>query len=98
MNTYLIKLFEKYNISDKNRYEILQIFSLLPNIKQINLLNNFETLALKLKKIEDEINIEKEVLVWKAVERVWKAILDKRKDKNSFVRKESEILKKEILF
>jgi hypothetical protein len=70
MNTYLIKLFEKYNISDKNRYEILQIFSLLPNIKQINLLNNFETLALKLKKIEDEINIEKEVLVWKAVERV----------------------------
>jgi hypothetical protein len=53
---------------------------------------------LKLKKIEDEINIEKEVLVWKAVERVWKAILDKRKDKNSFVRKESEILKKEILF
>jgi hypothetical protein len=64
MNTYLTKLFDKYNISDRNRYEILQIFSLLPLDKKQNLLNNFWTLAVKVNKIEEELNAERNVLLW----------------------------------
>ncbi|MDR1945140.1 MAG: hypothetical protein LBQ59_03555 [Candidatus Peribacteria bacterium] len=41
MNTYLTRLFDKYNVSDRNKYEILQIFSLLPDDKKQNLLDNF---------------------------------------------------------
>ncbi|MDR2639800.1 MAG: hypothetical protein LBC61_00195 [Candidatus Peribacteria bacterium] len=63
MNTYLKALFEKYNVSDRNKSEILQIWALLPDDKRKNLLNNFATLALRLKKIEEEINAEKEILL-----------------------------------
>jgi hypothetical protein len=70
MNTYLVKLFDKYNISDRNRYEILQIFSLLPLDKKQNLLNNFWTLAVKINKIEEEINTEKEILIWVAIKKI----------------------------
>ena len=38
MNTRLQMLFEKHNLSDKNRYEINQIFLLLPVEKQKNIL------------------------------------------------------------
>jgi hypothetical protein len=63
MNTLLKALFEKYRVSEKNKYEILQIWSLLPDVKKQNILNNFEALAIKLQKIEEELNTEKEILL-----------------------------------
>jgi len=70
MNTRLELLFERYNLSDKNRYEINQFFFLLPDNKKQNLLNNFETLAFKLTKIEDEINKEREILIPDLISRI----------------------------
>ena len=67
VNTLLEKLFEKYNLSEKDKYEIRQIYDLLPPDKKQNLLNNFETLALKLRKIEEEISSEREILIWDAL-------------------------------
>ena len=64
MNTRLEILFEKYNVSLKDRYEINQIFWLLPTGKKINILNNFEILALRLEQINSEINLERRILVW----------------------------------
>lgn len=63
MNTRLELLFEKYHISEKNRYEISQIYILLPDIKKQNLINNFEALAFKLNRIEEEIETERKILV-----------------------------------
>ena len=74
MNTRLELLFEKYNLSDKNKYEINQFFFLLPDHKKQNLLNNFETLAFKLTKIEDEINEERNILIWSSLDNIRKTI------------------------
>lgn len=78
MNTRLETLFEKYNFSQKDRYEINQIFLLLPDNKKQNLLNNFEILALKLFKIKEKINIEREILIWGEVENIKNLIIEWR--------------------
>ena len=64
MNTRLEKLFEIYNISEKDKYEINQIFWLLPINKQQNLLNNFNAFAIRLEQINKEINLERRILIW----------------------------------
>jgi hypothetical protein len=63
MNTLLEKLFDKHRISPKDRHEISQIYDLLPPPKKQNLINNFEALAIRLHKIEDEIRVERQILV-----------------------------------
>jgi len=63
MNTLLEKLFEKYNFSKKDKYEINQIFLFLSNDKKERLLNNFDILAEKVIKIEKESIIEQEILL-----------------------------------
>jgi len=63
MNTLLQKYFDKYNLSEKDKYEVNQIFGLLPVDKQQNLLNNFDLLAIRLNKIEEDIKVEREILV-----------------------------------
>lgn len=87
MNTLLESLFEKYQLSPKDRYEINQIYSLLPPNKKQNLLNNFDTLAIRLQKIEKDLNIEREILVWDALQKI-KSAIEKAK---------REELKKQIL-
>jgi hypothetical protein len=63
MNTRLEMLFEKYNISEKDRYEINQIFLLLPPDKKQNILNNFDLLAFRFKQIHREIDLERRILI-----------------------------------
>ena len=82
MNTYLEKLFDKYNISQKNRYEIRQIYGLLPTDKQQNLINNFGKLASNIKIIEEEVNMEREILIWDALDNIRNVITKIRKEKS----------------
>jgi len=63
MNTQLEKLFEIYNVSAKDRYELNQIFLLLSADKQNNILKNFATLSFRLEKIHKEIDLERRILV-----------------------------------
>jgi predicted Zn-ribbon and HTH transcriptional regulator len=63
MNTKLKTLFEKYDISDKDCYEINQIFNIVDNEKKHKILVNFELLAKKIKKIEEEIILEQSILL-----------------------------------
>jgi len=63
MNIYLEKLFERYRLSEKDRYEILQIYTFLPEDKKQNLINNFETIVYKIQKIEQTLELEKEILI-----------------------------------
>ena len=67
MNTQLKKLFEKYNLPEKERYEINQIFWLLPTSKQTNLINNFPKLMIRFEQIHKEIDLERRILVWDLV-------------------------------
>ena len=87
MNTLLEKLFEQYHISPKDRYEINQIYGLLPTEKKQNLLNNFEALSIRLNKIEEDLNFEREILVWSALQKI----------KNTIERVKRKELKKNIL-
>lgn len=70
MNTQLEILFKKYNISEKDRYEINQFFMLVPEEKKKNILNNFWVLASKLECIHKEIDLEKRILIWDLFEDV----------------------------
>jgi len=63
MNTQLQKLFDKYEISDKDCYEINQIFQIVDDEKKHKILANFELLAKKIKKIEEEIILEQSILL-----------------------------------
>ena len=64
MNTKLQSLFEKYKLRDKDKFEINQIFSLLPPDKQANLIDNFEVLAFRLEQMHKEIELERRIIIW----------------------------------
>ncbi|MDQ7023888.1 MAG: hypothetical protein Q9M97_10495 [Candidatus Gracilibacteria bacterium] len=63
MNTLLKSLFEKYEISEKDQYEINQIFNILNDEKKHKILASFELLAEKIKKIEEELLLEQSILL-----------------------------------
>jgi len=64
MNTRLEMLFLKHNVSDKDRYEINQIFWLLPANKQQNILKNFDIMIFRFEQIHKEIDLERRILIW----------------------------------
>jgi hypothetical protein len=97
MNIYLETLFKKYRLSEKDRYEILQIYTFLPEEKKQNLINNFEAIVFKIQKIEKTLELEKEILIWDSVERVRQAVLQNRKKTlDEQIKKQIDLLKGEI--
>lgn len=97
MNIYLHSLFEKYKLSEKDRYEISQIYWFLPIEKKQNLIQNFGLVAAKIIKIEETLELEKEILIWNSVERIKNSILENRKQKiDAHIKKEIDLLKGEI--
>lgn len=81
MNTRLEILFDKYGISEKDRYEISQFYWLLPDIKKQNLINNFEYLASKIKVIENDISIERDILMTNSLDKIRQTIEFVKKEK-----------------
>lgn len=97
MNTKLEKLFEKYNFSQKDRFEITQIFFLLTEDRKQKLLSNFDNFAFQINKINSDIEIEKDILITDAVEKIKKSILNERKNKlDSEIKSKINSLKDEI--
>ena len=97
MNTKLEKLFEKYDFSPKDRFEISQILFLLPEEKKQNFLKNFEEFAFQVKKINSDIEIEKNILLDNAIEKIKQSILNERKNKlGSDIKTKMSSLKKEL--
>ncbi len=74
MNTLLKTLFDKYKISEKDQYEINQIFMIVDDEKKQKLLANFELLAQKIQKIEEEIKLEQYILLDNIVPDIQKLI------------------------
>lgn len=97
INTQLEKLFEKYDFSKKDRYEISQIFSLLTEERKQKLLKNFDEFAFSVYKINSDIEIEKEILIWDSVEKIRDSILEERKKTvDESTKRQIDILKNEI--
>ena len=82
MNVLLEKYFEKYNLSPKDRYEINQIFQLLPPGKKQNVLDNFDNIISNILKLQENIKLEQEILVWDAVSKIRNAIEIAKLEKN----------------
>lgn len=95
INTKLEKLFEKYNFSQKDRFEISQIFFLLTEDRKQKLISNFDDFAFSVLKINSDIELEKEILIWDAVEQIKQSILNERKN-NFDIKKQINDLKGEI--
>ena len=74
MNTLLKTLFDKYKISEKDQYEINQIFMIVDDEKKQKLLANFELLVQKIQKIEEEIKLEQYILLDNIVPDIQKLI------------------------
>ncbi|MDC0506095.1 hypothetical protein OAN96_00695 [Candidatus Gracilibacteria bacterium] len=74
MNTRLKTLFEVYKIRKKDRHELKQIFGLLPADKQINFLNKFPEHAQVLRKIYEDMDQERQILLGNAFIQVDQAI------------------------
>ncbi len=82
MNVLLEKYFEKYELSDKDRYEINQIFQLLPPEKKQNVLDNFDNIISNILNLQENIKLEQEILVWDAVSKIRNAIEIAKLEKN----------------
>ncbi len=73
--------FEKYHFSDRDRFDTLQIFSLLSKEKQTNFVSNFDKYAMDVQQVNSDMEIEKNILIDDAVEQVKQALLKNRKQK-----------------
>ena len=81
MNTKLEHLFENHDLSEKDRYEINQIFELLPDQKKQNLLDNFEALAFRIEKIKVDMVVEQDILIWDSLNRIESAFEEVKNNK-----------------
>lgn len=70
MNTLLEKLFEIHDLSLKDRFELRQIFGLLPEDKKRKVLNDFANIVFKIKSIQEDMRVEQEILIWDAVSKI----------------------------
>lgn len=78
MNIYLEKLLKNTILNDKDRYEIRQIFDVMDEKKKLNILANFDTILSAIAQIKIELRDQQEILLWKAVSNIEKALLQAR--------------------
>lgn len=74
MNTFLEKLFQEYNFSEKDRYDFLQIYWLLPDIKKKRVVDNFHQIALQIQDLKEDLAIEQEILLGKTLTSIEKRL------------------------
>ena len=67
MHDRINRLCDEYNVTEKDRYDIVQIYSLLPVHNKRKLVDNFANFATKFAKIQSEIALEREVLIGEAL-------------------------------
>ena len=62
MSAVLEKLFEKYNLTEKDRYEIKQIYSFLNPQKKIHMVENFESIVKHIGRLKKDLFDEQQIL------------------------------------
>ncbi len=81
MNTQLEKLFEAYEFSAKDRYDFLQIYRLLPDIKRVKALDNFEEIATQMQTLREQLHTEQEILFGQTLEHIESRLQRMQKEK-----------------
>lgn len=87
MNTLLELKMEKSDLSDRDKFEIRQFFNIVDNPKKQNILKNFDQMVFNINKIKAEIIEEQEILLWKAISNMERAI---KRARSSWIRKSSK--------
>ena len=70
MNVLLEKLLLHESLTEKDRYEIRQIFDFVSIEKKQNILNNFDTMVASIMKIKKDLYTEQEILLGKAISNI----------------------------
>lgn len=70
MNSQLEKLFQTYNLSEKDKYEFRQIYDLLPAYKKVRAVENFVTIMLSVEWLREKLYVEHEILFWDTLEKI----------------------------
>ena len=75
MNYRLEKLIERTTLlSSKDIYEIRQMFTIFDSTKQINMLNNWDNMVVRIIRLKEWMRKEQEILLWKAIDTIEKQI------------------------
>ncbi|EKE29858.1 MAG: hypothetical protein ACD_2C00088G0023 [uncultured bacterium (gcode 4)] len=69
-NSELLKLIRQYEIWDEDAIEIVRIFEVMTDSKKIEILNNWQNIAMHIKKHREDIEKEKEILLIKAIDSI----------------------------
>lgn len=94
MNTQLEKLFIQYDFSQKDRYDFLQIYTLLPGHKKVRVVDHFDEIMSQLTWLRREIYAEQEILFGTALKNIEEKLSQIGKKKVlSGSRKEISLLK-----
>lgn len=70
MNIILEKLLNKYEVSEKDRYEIKQIFNFLTISKKQRLLENFETTFSNIIKLRKNYCLKQEIILSRTIKNI----------------------------
>lgn len=74
MNTQLERLLQNELLTEKDRYEIRQIFEVMDLKQQLNILANFDTILLGIAQIKADLREQQEILLWKAISNIERAL------------------------
>lgn len=74
MNIILEQLLQNVLLSDKEKYEIRQIFMIVSEEKKQNIINNFDKILIWIALIKKELREQQEILLWKAIANIEKSL------------------------
>lgn len=72
-------IFQKYRISQKDRYEFLQIYMLLSPEKKVSMLENFDSIYQEIEWLKQELAVEQEFLFGKTLESIEQQVYEMKK-------------------
>jgi len=79
MNSKLEQLFSQYDFSPKDKYDFMQIYTMLPNHKRVQTLENFESIASEILNLKQKISLEQQIMFGKTLATIEERILSRRK-------------------
>jgi len=85
MNILLEKMLDKSSLSEKDKYEIRQIFEFSTDDKKRNILMNFNYILESINKIKQDLYRQQEILLGKAISNIERVLWQAKK---TWLRKE----------
>lgn len=74
MNIILEEYLKNPILSDKDRYEIRQIFNVVDDEKKQNILKNFPKMLESIKALKEDLIQSQEILLWRAISNIERSI------------------------